>query len=128
MVKYKCVAAVNEGKAVRIDNDPSTKYALIASPGRLYGANFLLSSYAAKPTYNIKNDGLSVKAVQLYQDFFRVKQSDLYLSKMKPNSYSSIWSKSFIYSPYIMRNSHQFKQYFNRILGQSSGIIENLRN
>lgn len=124
MIKYKCIAAVNEGNAIKNDNDPDTKYALIASSGRLYSADFLLNTHSLK--YRIKNDGLTAKAVELYRDLFKIEQSELYLVSSKPNLYSAIWDKSFIYSPYLMRNSHLFREfsYFSR--GKNS-IIEDLR-
>ncbi len=128
MLKYNCIAAVNEGKAVKNDVEPNTKYSLIASPGRLYSTDFLLSSQNRDITLNIKNNGLSSKAVELYQSLFGINQDDLYSISRKSNSYSKIWSKSFIYSPYIMSNSHLFKQYFVNFFKGRSDIIEDLRD
>lgn len=110
MLKYDCIAAVNEEKAVKTDNDSSTKYALIASSKRLYDTNFLLLSDSSVPSANIKNNGLSLEAINLYETLFGVKLADLYDNK--PNLYSSILGNGFIYSPYLMRNSHLFKQLF----------------
>ena len=123
MLKYNCIAAVSERDPIKLDNEINTKYALIASPGRLYSADYLLYSYAPRPSYNIKNNGLSSKAINLYENMFGIKQSDLYLVTSKPNSYSAIWEKSFILSPYLMRNSHLFIKLF----GHRSSLIENLR-
>ena len=84
----------------------------------------MLTSWGAK----YENSGLSAKAVELYKNLFRVEQNDLYLVNEKPNSYSAIWRKSFIYSPYLMRNSHLLRSFFNRHFGQGTSIIEDLRN
>ncbi len=110
MLKYDCIAAVNEGKVVKTDNDPSTKYALIASSKSLYDANFLFLSDDYTPSANIKNNGLSLKAINLYKTLFGVNLADLYDNK--PNLYSSILDNGFIYSPYLMKNSHLFRQLF----------------
>ena len=53
---------------------------------------------------------LSLEAINLYETLFGVKLADLYDNK--PNLYSSILDNGFIYSPYLMKNSHLFRLLF----------------
>jgi hypothetical protein len=123
MLKYKCLAAVNEGKAVESDLDPDTKYALIASPSGLYTADYLLLSYKNRPFNSIRNSGLSEKAQELYANLFSVDFGTIYQG-MQLNDYTRIFKYGTGYSPYLMSNPSVFKEMFDIIFGR--GMVKDL--
>jgi len=127
MIKYDCVAAINEGKAVKDDNIANTKYALILSPSRLYTADYLLISYSPRSSFNIQHDGLSDTAIELYQSLLGVDMLAIYRDK-QVNHYSNIWSESSRLSPYIMINVYLLKEYMINTYGEGNvNYIENLK-
>ena len=127
IIKYDCVAAINEGKAVKDDKNPDMKYALILSPGRLYTADYLLFSYRPRPSYNIQHDGLSAKAVELYQSLLGVDTNTIYRDEQL-NYYSDIWTHGNRYSPYITINVELLKEYIINSYGEGNvNYIENLK-
>lgn len=123
MLKYDCLVAVNEGKALKRDNDSEMKYALIASPSGLFTGDYLLSSDKDRPSLNIKNSGLSEKAKQLYKDLFDVDFNMIY-SGFQLNEYTKIFKYGSGYSPYLMTNSHELKILFDISIGRN--VLSNL--
>jgi len=124
MLKYDCVAAINEGHGVKGDYDYSMKYALIVSPSRLYSADYLLLSYGGRSGHNIKHGGLSSTAMTLYYDLFGVDMDTIYRDDQS-NYYTKIWEGNFIYSPYLMTNSELFREYFTRKYGHIQNLKRN---
>ena len=122
MIKYDCVAAINEGPANKLDNDLNMKYALIASPNRLYTPDYLLFSYVGRPDFNIKHSGLSDRAIELYQNLFGANIETIYNDEQS-NYYTQIWETGSILSPYLMTNSHLLRNYFNIIYGTVDNLL-----
>ncbi len=105
MVKYHCIAIVEDIRKIEGSRTPDIKYALIASPTEIFTKDYIRSGEPRVPA--IKYHEMSGFALD-YSDILK-------------ELYTDVWEEPYVYYPYLMKNTEVFKEHF--LLTYGSGDL-----